>query len=421
MGPDMNPRENVPAMKRKIYVKDTLEAYVDESAAAERSLLLRYHPVLSEQGQNIDISKEDIDASSLSEGARIFPLAQFRGVEIWVCDESSLMATGTYKDLDACLMAAIAKHTGLTSIVLSSGGNLGYAMARYARNAGLRVYFFHPKSTLYKLDAANFDWEGVKVITVDRPEQEVKALARDFADAYGIAHVPALHWRFAASAVRAMHIAEKLFVPDTQVDWLAQAICAGFGPVGVYGCWSGLIYKGVLEHECVPRFLGIQQAANAPIVQAWQAGEREMTKQPMDTDNQGAYIEPGLYNTNPSVNYSNLTGLMDRFGGDLLAVDGGDYQTYEKTVISWFRNAGLEFTRMPQTGEILERAGILTGVGIIKAIEQEVVKQGSRVLYLLTGGFRRLSSFERLKPDLEVNETRPIADWVVDLGKALGL
>ncbi len=96
------------------------------------------------------------------------------------------MATGTYKDLDACLMAAIAKHARLDSVVLSSGGNLGYAMARYARKARLQVYFFHRKSTLYKLDAANSDWDGVKVITVDRPEREVKALALTFANAYGV-------------------------------------------------------------------------------------------------------------------------------------------------------------------------------------------------------------------------------------------
>lgn len=40
--------------------------------------------------------KKDLAASSISEGAQIFPLAQYRGVDIWVCDESSLMATGTY-------------------------------------------------------------------------------------------------------------------------------------------------------------------------------------------------------------------------------------------------------------------------------------------------------------------------------------
>lgn len=395
--------------------------YVDDDTTPEQSLLLRYHLILPQQQPNISVSKESLAASSISEGARIFPLVQYRGVDIWVCDESSLMATGTYKDLDACLMAAIARQTGLNSIVLSSGGNLGYAMARYARLAGLRVYFFHPKATLYKLDAANFDWDEVTVITVDRPEPEVKALARDFADAYAIAHVPLLDWRFAASAVRAMHVAEKLFTPGRQIDWLAQTICAGFGPVGVYACWSWLIREGLLGPEVVPPFLGIQQAANAPIVRSWQAGAREITKQPTGNGNPERYIEPGLYNTNPSINYSNLIDLVDRYSGAFLSVERDVYQTYEDTVIGWFRDLRLEFTRNPQTGEILERAGILTGVGIMRAIEQGIVKRGSRILYLLTGGFRRLSSFQRLKPDLEVDQRRSLADWVHHLGTEFGL
>jgi threonine synthase len=401
--------------------EDGFGALVDESIAAEQSLLLRYHLVLSQLHPDIAVSKEDLTASSIREGARIFRLTQYRGVDILVCDESSLMATGTYKDLDACLMAAIANRTGLNAIVLSSGGNLGYAMARYARQAGLRVYLFHPKSTLYKLDAANFGWEGVKVIPVDRPEPEVKALARDFADAYGITHVPHLDWRFAASTVRAMHIAEKLLLPGKQVDWVAQAICAGFGPVGVYDCWAWLIREGLLRPAAVPRFLGVQQAANAPIVRAWEAGAREITEEYADNRAKDRYIEPGLYNTNPNVNYSNLRSLMDQFGGVFLEVQGEEYQASEETVLRWFHDAGLEFTRIPQTAAILERAGILTGVGILKAIEQGAVKPGARVLYLLTGGFRRLSSFEQLQPELEVDGKRPIADWVRDLGAAFGL
>ena len=400
---------------------DDFGALVDGSIAAEQSLLLRYHSVLPRLHPDIAVSKEALAASSIREGARIFRLAQYRGVEILVCDESSLMATGTYKDLDACLMAAIANHTGLNAIVLSSGGNLGYAMARYARQAGLRVYLFHPKSTLYKLDAANFGWNGVSVITVDRPEPEVKSLARDFADAYGITHVPLLDWRFAASTVRAMHIAEKLLLPGKQVDWVAQAICAGFGPVGVYDCWAWLIREGLLQSAAVPRFLGVQQAANAPIVRAWEAGATEITKDFADNGDKEHYIEPGLYNTNPNVNYANLRGLINQFGGAFLDALGDEYQASEGTVLGWFRDAGLEFTRIPQTAAILERAGILTGVGIMKAIEQGMVKPRSRVLYLLTGGFRRLSSFERLKPELEVDGTGSVADWVRDLGAALGL
>jgi threonine synthase len=406
------PRENL---------KNSLTDYIDDNTPAERSLLLRYHPVILEQGQSLPVSREDLAASSIAEGACLYPLAHYMGVDIWVCDESSLMATGTYKDLDACLITAIAKHTGLQSIVLSSGGNLGYAMARYAAKAGLQVYFFHPKSTLYKLDAGNFTWDGVKIITVDRPEKEVKLLARSFAEAYGLTHVPALEWRFTASAVRALHIAEKIFLPGIDVHWLAQTLCAGFGPVGVYQCWSRLIQKGILRPEAIPHFLGVQQAANAPIVEAWQAGDSEIAEYSPGRNYLGSYIEPGLYNTNPSANYANLINLLKQFGGSFLSVDLLDYHKHEGTVIGWFRDVGLEFTARPDTGEILERAGILTGVGIMKAIENRVVEPGTRVLYLLTGGFRKIPTFEPLRAGIMVDDTRTIAGWVQDLGKEFSL
>lgn len=402
-------------------MEKTIQNLINDGVTADHSLILRYHPILPETLSDVAVTNDDLSASSIAEGARIFPLAQYRGAEIWACDESSLMATGTYKDLDACLMAAIARHTGLDSIVLSSGGNLGYAMARYAQKAGLKVYFFHPKSTLYKLDAANFDDEDVKVITVDRPEPEVKALALNFANTYAIEHVPAVEWRYAASTVRAMHIAENLFASGNRVDYLAQAICAGYGPVGIYDCWSGLIDEGVLPFDVIPPFLGIQQASNAPIVWAWQAGALEITGQYTQGAAPDKFIEPGMYNTNPNNNYSNLLNMIGRYGGAFIAIDGDDYKSYEDTVIGWFRDSGLEFTVNPKTGEILERAGIMTGVGIINAIDQGRIKRGNRVLYLLTGGFRKLSSFKSLHPDLAVNNSQSIDVWVRELGSILEL
>jgi len=407
--------------KQEVSVKKTIQNLINDGTPADHSLILRYHAILPKILPDGAVTNEDLTMSSLAEGARIFPLAQYRGVDIWACDESSLMATGTYKDLDACLMAAIARHTGLGSIVLSSGGNLGYAMARYAQKAGLKVYFFHPKSTLYKLDAANFDDEGVKVITVDRPEPEVKSLALNFAKTYCIEHVPDVEWRYAASTVRAMHIAENLLSSGNQVDWLAQAICAGYGPVGIYDCWSGLIDEGILPSDVVPPFLGIQQASNAPIVRAWQAGALEITRQLTQGASPDKLIEPGMYNTNPNNNYSNLLNTIERYGGDFIAIDGDDYKSHEDTVTGWFRDSGLEFTINPQSGEILERAGIMTGIGIMNAVDQGHIKKGNRVLYLLTGGFRKLSSFSPLQPDLEVTSSQSINGWVRELGSILDL
>lgn len=108
---------------------------VDESISADRSLLLRYRAVLALLEDESRAEDQALAETSLGEGARVFEFARHRGVEILVCDESSLMRTGTYKDLDACLTVARCRQDGIPACVVSSGGNLGRALAHYGHLA----------------------------------------------------------------------------------------------------------------------------------------------------------------------------------------------------------------------------------------------------------------------------------------------
>jgi threonine synthase len=397
------------------------QALIDERYPALRSLLLRYHRVLTKLDLGVVVEHPDLEACSIAEGARTFPLAEYRGVEIRVCDESSAMATGTYKDLDACLITAIARHAGLTQVVVSSGGNLGYALSAYGKRAGMRSVFFHPKSTLYKLDAVNFDWGGVRLVCTDLPERRIKSLALAFARRYGLTHVPDTRWRLAASAVRAMYLLESTMAPEDRVDCIAQTICAGYGPVGIYSCFSELSRKDLLCRSAVPRFLGFQQEANSPMVRAWSEGEREIRAHHVKP-RPDEYIEPGLYNVNPEHNYTRLFDLVRYYGGDLRAVSAEDYTSRVGLVLTWFRDAGYEFTQAPgRDGDVLEKTGLLSGVGIVKAIEEGRVRAGERVLFLLTGGFRKVQSRAPPVPDVTIDASRTEDAWVEALGRRFGL
>jgi hypothetical protein len=54
---------------------------------------------------------------------------------------------------------------------------------------------------------------------------------------------------------------------------------------------------------------------------------------------------------------------------------------------------------------------LLTLVGVIGAIEDGRLEPGQRVLALVTGGFRQLSSFNPPTPDVEVDGSRSEQDW----------
>lgn len=398
---------------------DSWKQLIEPSQSAQKSIVKRYHRVLNHLDLNVELELDTVAQCSLEEGVQMFLLERYKGVDIFVLDESSLMTTGTYKDLDACVVSAIAKKAGLQSIAVSSGGNLGYSLSVYGRHSGLNSYFFQPLSTLYKLDADDFAWGGTKLIAVDLPEKQVKSLANLFARTYGIQAVPDIRWRLAASALRAMFVLEHT-EGGRSVDSIAQTMCAGYGPAGIYNCFSELSREGLVHRRDVPRFLGFQQEANSPMVRAWSAGEREIMHEHVNA-RPSDYIEPGLYNTNPDRNYTRLFDLIRHYGGDFATIERDDYEHYTPMILEWFASKHLFFTRTPGTDDVLEKTGLLTMVGIVKAIDDGRLTPGERVLGLITGGFRRLKSSLQPRPDCIVDDSQDEAAWVEHLGEKFGL
>jgi threonine synthase len=394
---------------------------VDTRHPAAQSLLLRYSRALALVGLDPLPPLATLEAVSLGEGARVLPLGAHEEVELLVCDESSGMASGTYKALDACLTVAMVERAGVGRVVTSSGGNLGHALARYCHARDIEVFCFQPRSTRYKLDASTLAFGRVHVVSAELPEPEIKALARRFATRFGLLHVPALAWRLAASAPRALHVLEAVQDGPRPVQWIAQAMCAGYGPVGIYDCFARLVDGGLLAPERVPRLLGVQQLANAPMVRAWSEGAREIGERHRQA-RPGAYIEPGLYNTDPGANYTRLFEHLERFGGALVGVDAHSYERHAERLARRLADAGVVLTRRPGGEELLEKAGLLAAVGLCEAIERGLVAPGERALSLLTGGVRTTSPPPATaKPPLEVDGSLGLHAWVETLGERWGL
>jgi threonine synthase len=389
---------------------------VDARHDRERSVLLRYWKALALVGLAPALPLAALEAVSLGEGARVLPLGEHGEVELQVADESSGMASGTYKALDACLTVAMVERQGIDRVVTSSGGNLGHALARYCHARGIELYCFQPRSTGYKLDAGTLAWGGVHVVSADLPEPAIKALAQRFAARSQLLHVPALPWRLAASATRALFILEAVQDGPRPVQWIAQALCAGYGPVGIYDCFARLVDGGLLAAERVPRLLGVQQLANAPMVRAWSEGAREIGERHRRA-RVGAYIEPGLYNTDPGANYTRLLAHLERFGGALVGIDAQAYERHAGGLVRRLADAGIELTRRPGSDEVLEKAGLLAAVGLLEAIERGHVAPGERALSLLTGGVRSTyampgSGSALSRAPVEVDGSRSLDAWV---------
>lgn len=388
---------------------------IDGDIPAIHSVLRRYRRALAVVG--LELGADELAQVSLGEGASLLRLPDRGGVAIFVCDETRAMHTGTYKALDACVTAALLRREGVRRVVASSGGNLSAALGAYCQRADVEALLFQPTTTLFKQDRAWFAG-GSRLIGAELHEPAIKSLAQGVARRFGIVHVPDVRWRLAASAARAMFLLEAAEQVGA-FDFVAQTVCAGHGPAGVFTFFDALRRRGMLCAREVPRLLGFQQEANAPIVRAWRAGDNELGPEHLGAAPE-RYVEPGLYNTNPGRDYGRLAALMRAFGGSMCAITTADWERRSDEVRATLDAAGLRASTLP-TGEMVEKTGLLTGVGIFAAIEAGLLRPGERVLWMLTGGVRELGPGARPVPDLMVDGSRTEAAWIEVIGRHFGL
>jgi threonine synthase len=368
-----------------------VDRYVDPAFAPGESLILRYH-----RGIGFDeLSSDDYRRASLGEGARILEFLEYKGVRIYLDDESTLMASGTFKSLEACFAMALCRKRGYRAVVFSSGANLGTALSMYGRTAGVETFFFHPDNTSWKLDAAFFAAPAAHLISVDKPEKAVKKAALLFAEMTGMPHIPAMEWRFVATGLRALFVFETIRQRQCRFDWISQSVCAGYGPIGFYDRVGQLLSEGAIGRETVPKFLGIQQETCSPMVRAWSKRHQQI-----ETDDivsvSGELLDPALYNTNPEGSYPLLHQHLLRYGGELRALRREEYEKYLPLVRRELANSGIHVKTRQVDGreQIMEKAGIMALAGTLAAIDEGTIGKGETVLSFLTGGAGEFSGRE---------------------------
>jgi hypothetical protein len=224
------------------------------------------------------------------------------------------------------------------------------------------------------------------LIAIQGPDQRVKEAAGIFASYCNIPVIPKMEWRLLSARFRSLFIAESMRKMGHGFNWLGQAVCAGFGPIGVFTTLRELSDSGELDSNWIPRFLGIQQARVSPIVEAW-SNKRDVLNSANNHRNE-PFIEPALYNENPSQTYPLLNEILNLVHGHMMAMHIADFEKYLEDYLSLLSNIGIQPTRVRIDGKLdyIEKAGLLAGTGILKAIEDGLIRSGESVLCCLTGG-----------------------------------
>jgi len=200
---------------------------IDKKYPAETSIVLRYRNAFTFGTEEEDARFKDLlKSTSIREGARIFFLLKYKGVEIFVLDETSLMHTKTLKSIDGCVTIARCKLAGYHRVVLETGGNTGSALTAYGTRSGLETFCFIPRENLSLLNSKFFKSPKAHLILVEDPGF-VKESAHLFEKLYGLKHIPETSWRFEASRFRGLRILEYLLDESMKFDWITHTISAG--------------------------------------------------------------------------------------------------------------------------------------------------------------------------------------------------
>lgn len=259
---------------RPIWVRYHLDKIGDAITPAEiakrPSSLWRYRELLP--------LPPDVEAVTLGEGMTpLLPctrLGKQLGLsQLFVKDESQL-PTGSFKSRGMTTAISLAKWLGVKRVALPTAGNAGGAAAAYAARAGLECFVFMPQDTpvVNQFEAHLY---GAKAFRVNGLINDCGKIVKDGAEKMGWFDLSTLKepYRLEGKKTMGLEIAEQL--NWTLPDVILYPTGGGTGLIGMWKAFHELKQLGWLRDTSrFPRLISCQAEGCAPIVRAFEKGER---------------------------------------------------------------------------------------------------------------------------------------------------
>ena len=191
---------------------------------------------------------------------------------LFIKDESQL-PTGSFKSRGMAAAVSMARSLGLTRLAVPTAGNAGGALAAYGARAGMEVFVFMPSDTP-RVNQAEAYLAGARVFLVNGLINDCGRIVRE--------GTPTMNWfdmstlkepyRLEGKKTMGLELAE-------QLDWKLPGLIfyptgGGTGLIGMWKAFAELSELGWLKSPQMPRLVSCQSAGCAPIVRAFEKGER---------------------------------------------------------------------------------------------------------------------------------------------------
>ena len=260
---------------RPLLVRYDLESArrsVDRDAVAARpGGFWRYRELLPVRHSANVVSLGEVDTPlvPLSTMARSLGVGG-RG-EILVKDEGRL-PTGSFKARGLALAVSMARELGITRLAMPTNGNAGAALAAYASRAGMQTFVFCPADTP-EVNVREIALQGARVFRVDGLIDACGALVGKGKESMGWFDVSTLKepYRIEGKKTMGIELAQQLGweLPDV----IFYPTGGGTGLIGMWKAFDEMERLGWIgSHR--PRMVAVQATGCAPMVRAWERGEK---------------------------------------------------------------------------------------------------------------------------------------------------
>jgi threonine synthase len=320
----------------------------------------------------------DVEPVSLGEGGTPLLHAKRFGhdvqVDLWIKDES-VNPTQSFKARGMTVAVSMAKYLGAKKVAVPSAGNAGGAMAAYAARAGLEAHVFMPRDTP-RANIVECREVGAQVTLIDGLITDCGAEIAKRKEKEGWFDVSTLKepYRIEGKKTLGYEIAEQLEwkLPDV----VLYPTGGGTGLIGMWKAFDEMETLGWINSKR-PRMFSIQASGCAPIVRAFEAGEK------FAAEFSNAHTAASGLRVPKAIGDFLMLDILRKSNGGAIAID-------DEEMIRAVREIG------SREGVFVAPEGAACFAALKKLRLSGHIKAGERVVIFNTGsGIKYLDCFER--------------------------
>jgi threonine synthase len=200
-------------------------------------------------------------------------LGKEMGLSRLVIKDEAQLPTGSFKSRGMTAAVSMAKHFGTKRLAVPTAGNAGGALAAYGARAGMEVFVFMPEDTpiINQMEAYLC---GAKVFLVNGLINDCGRIVREGTETMGWFDMSTLKepYRLEGKKTMGLELAEQR--GWTLPDVIFYPTGGGTGLIGMWKAFAELGELGWLKSSKLPKLVSCQSDGCAPIVRAFETGNR---------------------------------------------------------------------------------------------------------------------------------------------------